>query len=65
MITESELDVDGEVLDVETDGKNSAQVKVMLPCGNECSGCPHGPYEYQVQRDGESLNWVYDGRSTP
>ena len=65
MITESELDIDGEVIDVDTDGENSARVKVMYPCGNDCSGCPHGPYEYQVQRDGEDLNWEYAGRSTP
>ena len=65
MITESELDTDGEVIDVDTDGENSARVKVMYPCENDCSGCPHGPYEYQVQRDGEDLNWEYAGRSTP
>ena len=56
MIGESELDVGGEVIYVDTDENNSAQVRVMLPCGNECSGCPHGPSEYQVQRDGESLS---------
>ena len=65
MISESELDVGGEVIYVDTDENNSAQVRVMLPCGNEYSGCPHGPSEYQVQRDGESLSWEYAGRSTP
>ncbi|EMA43518.1 hypothetical protein C449_13192 [Halococcus saccharolyticus DSM 5350] len=65
MITENELDIDGEVIDVDTDRGNSTQMKMMVPCGNGCSRCPHGPYEYQVQRDGGSLNWVYAGRSTP
>jgi len=32
-----------------------------IPCGKECNGCPHGPYEYEVQRDGDKLKWDYIG----
>lgn len=67
MITENELDADrnGEVIDVDQDSKDSARVKTLVPCRNDCRGCPHGPYDYRVRRDGESLNWEYIGPSTP
>lgn len=37
------------------------------PCGNDCEGCPHGPYVYHVTRErkpnGETaLNWTLIGR---
>lgn len=32
-----------------------------IPCGKDCNGCPHGPYEYEVQRDGDKLKWDYIG----
>ena len=27
-------------------------------------GCPHGPYEYRVHRDGKQLTWEYIGPVT-
>ena len=29
--------------------------------GKECNGCPHGPYEYRVHREGKDLKWEYIG----
>ena len=57
---ESELD-GGEVTSVENEGEHSARVKTMVSCRNGCSGCPHGPYAYQVERRGDALEWSYLG----
>ena len=52
-----------EIVDTEdTDGGTVVIKKV--PCGKDCSGCPHGPYKYVVTREGESLNWEYKGPVT-
>lgn len=62
MITKDELDTEtGEVRSLDTTGENSARVTVMEPCGTDCPGCPHGPFEYQVQRDGTGFSWEYVG----
>lgn len=64
MITENDLDVEtGEVLSVDPSGEHSARVKKMVPCGNDCSACPHGPYTFQVDRDGDELSWEYIGKT--
>ena len=56
-------DADEEIVDTEdTDGGTVVIKKV--PCGKDCSGCPHGPYKYVVTREGESLNWEYKGPVT-
>jgi hypothetical protein len=62
-LDEDELADDGEeVVDIDqTDGGGTKVVK-KVPCGKDnCSTCPHGPYEYRVHRDGDSLRWEYIG----
>lgn len=49
-----------ELVDVE-DGEDGTVVIKKVPCGKDCDGCPHGPYKYVVSRDGDSLNWEYQG----
>lgn len=61
-LEEDELADDGEeVVDVEQSDGGTKVVK-KVPCGKDnCSTCPHGPYEYRVRRDGDSLTWKYVG----
>ena len=50
-----------ELIDVE-EGSEGARVVKKVPCGKDnCSTCPHGPYLYLVWREGDSLNWDYQG----
>lgn len=35
-------------------GSGGTQVIKKVPCGKECKGCPHGPYEYRVKREGKT-----------
>ena len=66
MISKTEIESDfdeGEVIGVENESEHSAKVKTMVPCGNGCSGCPHGPYEYRVSQAGADLEWEYLGPS--
>lgn len=59
-----EVDDDEELVEVEEDGDDDAtgtKVVKKVPCGKDCDGCPHGPYEYRVHRDGKKLNWEYIG----
>lgn len=50
-----------EIVDVEETREGTKVVK-KVPCGKEnCSTCPHGPYEYRVRREGDSVNWEYVG----
>ncbi|WP_160135798.1 hypothetical protein [Halococcus salsus] len=60
-----EVDDEEELVDVENDGGDeSAGTTVIkkVPCGKEnCSTCPHGPYEYRVHREGKDLKWEYIG----
>jgi hypothetical protein len=57
-----EADDEEELVEVEDDD-DTAGTKVVkkVPCGKDCDGCPHGPYEYRVHRDGKKLNWEYVG----
>jgi len=46
---------------VDDTGETTTVIK-KVPCGKEsCSTCPHGPYRYEVHRDGGSLVWDYKG----
>lgn len=36
-------------------------VEKLIPCGKNCSGCPHGPYRYRVFRDDGTLRTDYLG----
>jgi len=64
-LDEEELaDADEELVDVdESDQEDGAVVIKKVPCGKNCSGCPHGPYKYVVSRDGDSIDWDYRGRA--
>lgn len=43
---------DETVADVQ-EGSSGTIVTKKIPCGKDCSGCPHGPYEYRAYRDGD------------
>jgi hypothetical protein len=38
-------------------------VSKLVPCGKNCSGCPHGPYLYRVQKAQGKLIWTYLGKA--
>ncbi|WP_273837083.1 hypothetical protein [Halococcus sp. PRR34] len=64
-----EVDDDEELVEVNEDGgdggddgSGGTQVIKKIPCGKDCNGCPHGPYEYRVKRQGKNLKWEYIGR---
>jgi hypothetical protein len=61
-LDEDDLADDGEeIVDVEEGGGGTKVVK-KVPCGKDnCSSCPHGPYEYRVHREGDSVKWEYEG----
>jgi len=42
-------------------GKGSLVVK-LIPCGKHCSGCPHGPYAYEVHKVQGRQVWKYLGK---
>jgi len=58
---------DEELVDVEDgdDADGGTVVIKRVPCGNDCGGCPHGPYRYVVRRTGDGLNWEYKGPADP
>jgi hypothetical protein len=60
-----ELDVDDgeELVDVKSDGKEGYVVEKKIPCGKNCSGCPHGPYRYRQWRDGDTVRSEYLGKA--
>ena len=60
-----EVSNDEELVEVE-EGDDAVGTKVVkkVPCGKDCGGCPHGPYEYRVHRDGKQLTWEYIGPVT-
>jgi hypothetical protein len=35
----------------------------LVPCGKNCSGCPHGPYAYRVTKQGGKQHWEYLGKA--
>lgn len=52
---------------VESEDADSGGTRVVkkVTCGKAaCTSCPHGPYEYRVQRQGDSLEWEYIGPAT-
>jgi len=52
---------DGEQLvDAETTSSGTI-IKKKVPCGKDCSGCPHGPYRYRVYREGDDVRHEYLG----
>ena len=55
-----EVDEDEELVEVEESSKG-ARVEKKVPCGKNCNGCPHGPYEYRVYRSGGDVVWDYVG----
>ncbi|MFB6284280.1 MAG: hypothetical protein ABEK59_10180 [Halobacteria archaeon] len=58
---EVEEESEGEEI-VEKDKKERyTEVVKKVPCGKDCSGCPHGPYLYHVRREGKKLEWEYKG----
>ena len=52
-----------DLVDVEDDGKGGTKVVKKVPCGKNCNGCPHGPYEYRVKRVDGKLDWDYIGKA--
>jgi hypothetical protein len=53
-------DENEELVDVEDSDGGTVVIK-KVPCGKDCSGCPHGPYKYTVQRVEGKLEWEYKG----
>ncbi len=49
-----------ELVDIEESSDGTIVIK-KVPCGKDCAGCPHGSYKYIVSREGDSLNWRYEG----
>lgn len=56
-----EVEEDEELVEVDDSGSSGTTVSKKVPCGKDCGGCPHGPYEYRVHRDGDGLVWEYLG----
>lgn len=59
-VEDADVADDEELVDV-GDVERGTRVVKRVPCGKDCGGCPHGPYEYRVTRDGDGLNWEYLG----
>lgn len=57
----TEVDEDEALVEVSDDDSGETQAITKIPCGKECNGCPHGPYEYRVHREGKKLKWEYIG----
>jgi len=58
---EKEIDEDEKIMKKEEESGYTRVIK-KVPCGKNCSGCPHGPYEYHVTWNGKSLDWEYKGK---
>lgn len=58
---EGNLEADEQLDDVVDEGGGTIVTK-KVPCGKDCSGCPHGPYRYRVTRNGDTLDWEYLGK---
>jgi len=56
-----EADEGEEIVEVQEQSSGPTTVIKKVPCGKNCNGCPHGPYEYAVQRSGDDLIWEYVG----
>jgi len=61
---EIEVDESGSIEAVEGSSDGTVVIK-KVTCGNDGCKCQqgelHGPYKYIVQRQGDSLNWDYEG----
>jgi hypothetical protein len=57
---EEVADDDEEIVGVEEHERGTV-VSKMVPCGKDCEGCPHGPYEYLAYRDGGTVKTEYLG----
>jgi hypothetical protein len=44
-------------------GSGGSLVAKLVPCGKNCSGCPHGPYLYRVVKVEGKLHWIYLGKA--
>ena len=53
-----------EVKHPEKPRKVGCYVLKWVPCGKQCSGCPHGPYLYLVIKEGDKQHWIYKGRAS-
>jgi hypothetical protein len=53
---------EGETVTNVDDSGGTTTVIKKVPCGKDaCSTCPHGPYRYEVHREGDKLVWDYKG----
>lgn len=59
---EVSVDENEELVDVEESSKGTTVTK-KVPCGKDCDGCPHGPYDYLVYRSGGDVKWEYVGKT--
>ena len=58
---EIEVSDDESLEEVDASGETTTVIK-KVSCGKDgCSTCPHGPYRYEVHREGGSLVWDYEG----
>lgn len=58
-----------DIIDI-TEHTRHTEVVKRVPCGEDCSECPHGPYLYHVNEEtkpnGETdLHWEFLGRVYP
>lgn len=58
---EEVADDDEEIVGVEEHERGTV-VSKKVPCGKDCDGCPHGPYEYLAYRDGGTVKTEYLGK---
>lgn len=62
-ISPEEIEVGDEesLEEVDATGETTTVIK-KVSCGkDDCSTCPHGPYRYEVHREGSKLVWDYEG----
>ncbi len=57
----ADVDQDEKIERINNSGDTTTVIK-KVPCGKDaCSNCPHGPYRYEVHRQGDKLVWNYHG----
>lgn len=57
---EQTISGDESIVDIARDDEGTV-VEKLVPCGDDCEGCPHGPYRYRVFRDDGELRTEYLG----